>query len=115
MPEEVLQRRAVRNSLNGTASWPPVVLGRVMDRCDRDRRRDRRLALFRPTEQGSLGIGNRRLGHHCLARWPYHPALACRPINMECDATQATSCVGPSSEHSIASSMSWFGLFATAH
>ena len=72
----------------GTASWTSVVLDHVMDRCDRDRCWGRHLALFRLTEQGSLGIGNRRLGHHCLACWPCHPALACRSISIECDATQ---------------------------
>ena len=70
-------------SLNGTASWTPVLLDRVMDRCDRDRWWDHRLALFCSTKLRSLGIGNRWLGHHCLAWGPCDPVLACWSISIE--------------------------------
>ena len=71
-------------SLNGTASWTTVLLDRVMDRSDRDRWWDHRLALFCSTKLRSLGIGNRRLGHHCLAWGPCDPVLACWSISIEC-------------------------------
>jgi hypothetical protein len=35
--------------------------------------------------RGSLWIGNRRLGHHCLAWGPCDPVLACWSINIERD------------------------------
>jgi len=63
--------------MNGSASRIPVVLDRDLDRCDPDRRWDRRLALFRSAEQGPLGIGNRPLGHHRVDCGSCDPALAC--------------------------------------
>ena len=56
-----------------------------MDRCDRDRWWDHRLALFCSAELRSIGVGNRRLGHHCLAWGPCDPVLACSSINIECN------------------------------
>ena len=66
--------------MNGTASRTPAVLDRVLDRCDPDCRWDRRLALFRSAEQGPLGIGNRRLGHHRVDCGSCDPTLACWSI-----------------------------------
>jgi hypothetical protein len=75
-----------RYRLNGIA-WTPVILDRIMDRCDRDSWWDRRLALLRSAELRSFGIGNRLLGHHCLAWRPCDPELACSPLDIERGAT----------------------------
>jgi len=64
-----------------------------MDRRDRDRCWDRRLALFRSAELRSLGIGNGRLGHHCLAWGPCDPVLAWWSINIECDVATFMSAI----------------------
>jgi hypothetical protein len=71
---------------DGTASWTPAVLDCVMDRSDPDCWWDRRLALFCSTELRSPGIGDRRLGHHCLAWGPCYPVLACWSISIELSA-----------------------------
>ena len=65
-----------RNSLSGAASRIPLVLDRIMDCCDRDRRRVRRLAPFLSAEQGSPWGGDRGLGRLSLAWSPRDPVLA---------------------------------------
>jgi len=71
-----LPGRRLGGLLNGTSSWTSIALDRIMDSCDRDSCWYCCLAIFCPTKQGFLGIGNRRLGHHCLAWGPCDWILA---------------------------------------
>ena len=93
-----------------------------MDRSDPDCWGDRRLALFCSTELRSSGIGDGRVGHHCLAWRPFYPVLAWWSISIDLSALIAmspfsngsstiSSPVSPCKESSRSRRLGWLQTF----